>query len=197
MGSFQSGYLRLEEVQFGGTWVYGKIPNVTAVLDQPAKLVVVTREGAGSNAADVQFRATREVLALSGRDVKVTRCGFDSNEDICNGVMDPSDAQDLMPYTLDAALSAAHENCWGCVGDDLDIDSYEIRLKNQWILQNAEVWTSDSVRRGEAEIISGIWDFPPGGIYWPAAMQWRVTPNDLLLYSVFVDIVGPKDVPYK
>jgi hypothetical protein len=59
------------------------------------------------------------------------------------------------------------------------------------------MWTSDSVRKGEAEIISGIWDFPAGAAYWSPAIQWRVTPNDLLMYSVYIDIVGPKDIPYK
>lgn len=200
LGSFQGGYLRLEDVQFGGTWVYGKIPDVTAVLDQPAKLVVVTRDGASSNAVDVQFRASQDLIPLPQQDVKVIRCGFDSNEDHCNNVMDPGDNQELMPYIIDTALSAAHENCWGCVGDDMDFDDYEIRLKNQWRLQNVDWWISDSVQKGEAsiEVINGIWDYPPGAAtVWIPTIQWRVTPNDLLVYSVHVDIVGPKDIPYK
>jgi hypothetical protein len=194
LGAFQVGYLPLEDLQWGDALVYGKIPNVTAVLDQPAKLVVLTKDGGISNALEVQFRATRDLITLVMDDVKVVKCSDDANDNICNRVRIPPDSG---WYIADTGIFGLHYNCWGCVGDDLGIDSYEIRLKNTWEFESVSLGTSESVAKREAEIISGVWDFPRGGTFWAPAIQWRVTPNDLLMYWVYTDIVGPKGIPYK
>jgi hypothetical protein len=85
------------------------------------------------------------------------------------------------------------------VGDDLGIDDYEIRLKNQWEFESVDVYLSESVRKREAEIMTGLedWNLPKGGAYWGQGIQWRVTPADFISYSVDVTIIGPKDIPYK
>jgi len=198
LGSFQGGYLRLEDLQWGSTVIFGKIPQVTSVLDQPAKLLVLTKDGGVSNSTDVQFRATREMIQLPQEDVKVVQCGFDSNQDRCNGLTDPSDSGTFINFS--GTLDAEHENCWGCVGDDYGFDAYQIRLKNQWVFDSMYLEKLVS-EEGEGSIYgldqTGPFGLPEGKDYWAPDIEWRVTPNDWVRYSAYINIVGPTGIPYK
>ncbi|HLG43810.1 MAG TPA: hypothetical protein VI337_02225 [Nitrospirales bacterium] len=193
VGAIPGERVTLEPLQWSDTIAAGTIPALTGVLDQEVKLQVITSDGFVSNAVSVQFRATRELRPLPQGDVKVIMCGFDSNDDRCNGVKDPSDSGPFLNFS--GTLDAEHYNCWGCIGDDAGTDIYEIKLINGWNFDSMDLFkyvvsTGDDVR-------FGVGDLPAGQSYWKPSIVWRVTPNDSVAYSADVTIIGPKGVPHR
>lgn len=175
------------------TSILAKVPTyITQVQDQPAKLQVKTSAGLWSNEYNVNFIAAKVFVALPRADpaVKVISCGTDSNKDVCNGWVDPDDG-DWFSYTCGQTYSGFHLNCWGCIGDDLGTDKFEITLKNGWVIDGGQVHVI--VDEGFAFRV----EVPSGVTSWKPSIQWNVTPNDDLCHGADVYISGPKGVPWK
>jgi len=127
--------------------------------------------------------------------VKLISCSGDSNADACNAWTDPADSYgEFTAYDPAASISGYHYNCWGCFGDDSGADTYEISLKNGWVLE--DYGKSVSVDPGEGSA-SGPSGFSQGATYWKPQVQWNVSPNDGIFYKINVYVKGPKGMPYK
>lgn len=180
------------------TAVLGLIPaNIVQVLDQPARLQIRTKSGTWSNEFPVNFTAAREDRLLSYTDpvVKVIRCGTDSNKDICNASQDPDDLGSyppVIPGCGAATFCGLHSNCYGCVGDDVDSDIFEVRLKNGWVFTKLD--TSVMLDEGYVLGLSGL---PVGGTYWRPQITWKATSWETVFYRAYVRISGRKGVPWK
>jgi hypothetical protein len=93
----------------------------------------------------------------------------------------------------DSSFCGSHENAWAAIGDDSGEDIYAMTVKNDWLLDHMEFTYKDQAGGS----LSGPSGFPNAGTSWTAKIQWNVTPNDDVGYSVAVWIVGPKGVPHK
>ncbi len=179
----------------GAQWtnkiIAGYIPSVTGVVEQSAKLYVLTSNNAKSNEWPILFPAT-ETKLLPQSAVKLVSCGTDSNKDVCNGWVDPDDGA-WFSSSCGHTYYGWHMNCWGCIGNDEDTDVFEITLKNGWFFQSVQ--TEVIVDPGEGYAL-GPSGFPQGGTYWKPQIQWNVTSGDDLCHGAYVYVTGPKGVPY-
>jgi hypothetical protein len=178
--------------------ILAKVPTyVSQVRDQPAKLQVKTSNDRWSNEYPVQLTAAKSFATLPRTDaaVKMVACGTDSNKDVCNGWVDPDDG-DWFAYTCGQTYSAFHLNCWGCIGNDLGTDKFEVTLKNGWTIDGGKVHVNVEQGEGFAMVSTGN-EVPTGGSSWKPRIEWNVTPNDDLCHGADVYITGPKGVPWK
>jgi hypothetical protein len=182
-------------------WISGTIPNLTGVVDQPVKFYVVTAGNLKSNdSPTVNFTAARETKQLTYKDpaVKLIACGTDSNADYCNGWIDPDDGGAAFYLLGDpefdlVAFAGSHQNCPGCVGDDVGADTYQVQLANGWVLDQM-VFIPLPSETGEADA-KLIWPFPAGASSWQTSINWLATSGDSIMYFVVLLISGPKGVP--
>ncbi|MCI0408520.1 MAG: hypothetical protein L0191_08160 [Acidobacteria bacterium] len=180
------------------TVVGGTIPSdITPVKDQAAKLTVRTATNQWSNEFPVNFRATREIKRIPAHDyaVVVRHCGSDSNFDACNYTRpdkeEPPSGSGTGPIL--ATIQGVHRNCWGCIGTDRGTDVYELWLYNGWVFDTME-WYLHVSEPGQASASKP--SFPSGGTHWKPQIPWEVTPNDSLWYTINVNAIGPKGVPW-
>jgi hypothetical protein len=181
------------------TLIVATIPaNIAGVVDQPVVFYVVTANNLKSKySLTVPFVATREVKKIPYGDpaVMVVSCGTDSNLDQCNNWSDPDDGGPLPDLsTWGGTLAGNHLNCWGCFGDDVGADVYQVSVANGWILDQVffSAMPSDP---GEASAVLNT-SLPPGASAWQPSVSWVVTSGDFIHYTMDLYTVGPKGVPY-
>jgi hypothetical protein len=178
------------------TSVLGVIPgNITQVKDQPVKLQIKTKAGKWSNEYPVNYRAAKDWATLKYTDpaVKLVSCGTDANLDECNGKRDPDDGN-WFSWACAQTFYGFHLNCWGCIGDDLGTDKFEITVKNGWVIDGGKVYVH--VDSGEGYTL-GPGAVPSNVTSWKPSVQWNVSSNDDLCHGADVYISGPKGVPWK
>jgi hypothetical protein len=182
----------LKVIEWTNTMVGVEWPtDITGVRQQQGNVVVK----AGTMTSDpraLAFFPTDDHKVLGPGDVKVISCGDDGNADKCNNQIDPDDEGWFFPAATQA-LDGFHMNVWGAIGDDTGTDSYQIALKNDWVMQSF-FWDVDvDAGEGWAQKPSGFTQ----GANWAPQVKWSVTPNDNLYYHGTVTIVGPLGVPFK
>jgi hypothetical protein len=198
------------------TWTSGAIegaaPADVVSICPTGNIVVESAEGVTSR--PWRAKVPLETKKLLAQDVAVVSCGTDGNENRCNGVGEDGDlcVEVLFPpwfVSLDRegrvlgdvgpAAVGLHSNCWGAVGDDSGTDTYRIDLKNGWVLDSAEFLSKVPDGEGSTNPPSGT--LPPGFVagasVWEPSISWSVTPNDAVLYNLYVTIRGPACASHK
>ncbi|MAE94209.1 MAG: hypothetical protein CL910_06070 [Deltaproteobacteria bacterium] len=195
----QTQFAPLQIIEWKPGLIGTKIPaNLAGFLDQTASVIVTTAANRVSPGYSFTLLATKDVVEIKEKDVKLVYCAMDSNSDWCNDVhggdyeVFPGSGQHIVKG--DEAVNGKHWNAWGTIGDDKGNDVYEIHLKNGWVI----AWTN-TVRSST----SGAWvkspspAAPNGSSYWKPSYEWLATPNDYLRYTTWVFAEGPRGVPFK
>lgn len=196
----QFGSRELVDLQWSsnGKFIGGKVPEICGVHDHPGTLMVTTQAGANSNQFPVTYLAKKEWKWLSYKDVQVTHCSNDGNENVCNNKDGGGDSYYFSSATVnpsDTAIHGYHYNCWGCIGDDGGSDTYQITLLNGWKLSDILLCEHDPGSEGDVNGPSP--EFPLGATSWAPKWSWDVTPNDHVSYAAAIEIEGDCGVPYK
>jgi hypothetical protein len=165
--------------------------DIAGVKHHNATLRLTTSWNSTTDPRVVTFFPMEDFRVLPWGDVKVVSCGTDSNIDACNGQQDPDD--DGFSAGGDDSFNGWHYNVWGAIGDDSGTDTFQIALKNDWVMQSFG-W-SVNVDSGEGNAGK------PGGFAqianWQPSVGWWISPNDSLYYVGVVTMVGPAGVPHK
>jgi hypothetical protein len=191
--------LLLEKLEWYPTGIAGRIPNNPALVKGTGiQFVVETSNGKRSNGWPVNW--TMEIKRLSQGDVAVDRCSRDANWNSCNGeetragcIVDYWD-QFITTKVSDGSIGGWHSNCWGTLGDDSGVDTYQVSLKNGWVLYDFEFGSGVS-SEGEGWV-TGPGQMPVGATSWKPKISWSVTPSDQVKYWAFIYIRGPKGVSH-
>jgi hypothetical protein len=182
------------------TSVFGWIPPIVGVKDQPAKLQIKTKAGKWSNEFPVNFTAMKDLKHLPSFDVEFS-CSEESDWDACNHVLHTDwGGFCSAPFVsggggTTGTFSGYH---WTCVGSSNGTDSFWASLLNGWIFENA-VLTNDSTSPtlnppSNSVVLSG---FQAGTTSTNVKLKWNNADTTYVLYRVDVSIVGPIGVPYK
>ncbi|MCB1057572.1 MAG: PKD domain-containing protein [Acidobacteria bacterium] len=207
-----SGERNLELDSWSSGAVQGRVPADVVPICPTGDLIVETAAGGSSRPWRVQVPL--ETKKLPATDVQVVSCGTDGNENRCNNTGDDGDlcVSVLFPpwfVGLDRegkllgepspAAVGIHSNCWGAVGDDSGTDTYRIALKNGWVLDSAQFLSSVPDGEGSTTPPSGTLPagFVQGASSWQPAIGWSVTPNDAVIYNLYVTIRGPACASHK
>lgn len=194
--------LLLENLEWFPSGIGGRIPNNPALVKgAQARFVVETSSGAPSNPWPVNWVV--EVKLLPREDIRVVSCGSGANSNACNNrksgggcpVLDYADWVTTEGQVSKATIGGKHKNCWGAVGDDSGVDTYEITVKNGWVLQEMAFGSAIS-GEGEGHVV-GPGLFPSGSTSWSPSIAWSVSPADEVAYWTYIYIRGPKGVPHK
>ena len=190
----------------------------TQVIDQSVKIYIKTANGNSSAAWKMPFRAARESKWLDYRDkdkeatnvVRVLRCSKEANLSYCNGVV-RSDLPVLLagPCQLSnkppiwkgrkATIWARHKNCNMDEDWDEGSDQYEIRLQNGWLFKDIKLKRYMSSSK-EWVMMPGYGTLKKevhGTSSWKPKIKWMISPSDYVEYTYWVQIEGPKGIPYK
>jgi hypothetical protein len=203
-GSFGSRPMVIDSWAEGGIGAFfpsaqaiGSLSNLNLTLQ------VETSDGFMSN--DVPLQWVQEVRLLDSSSVNVHNCGKDGNVNSCNWELYTGASCSSISETSSMILASKppdpqcpctavgfHGNCWAAIGDDFGTDVYEIGpLQNGWTLLSFTFADSlpeiDSCDDANPPI-----GFQSGASIWAPDIPWCVTPNDELLYWLWVYIVGPK-----
>ncbi len=155
---------------------------------------------------EVRQFPTEDVVNLEcGRDANAGGCTGASFEGSCQwGVADILGIQEgVVVGSPPPTIRASHENCWGTIGDDSGTDRYQISLSNGWVLDHAEFSShledETDPDEGRTTPASGTLPsgFVPGATSWRPSIDWVVTPNDKILYTLDVFIRGPVCTSHK
>jgi hypothetical protein len=188
-------------LEVGPTFIGARLADgVAGVTDQQGMLQVRTGSNLFSNEFPVNFRAQRDFRILPPGDpaVRLIDCGKDSNWDVCNGWHDPDDERPSgfgggPPLTT---IQAGHHNCYACVGTDRGTDTYQVVLRNGWVLESMD-WFGVFKSTPKDEAWAYQPSFPAGASRWSPAIKWYATSDDTAHYSINVHITGPIGVPWQ
>jgi hypothetical protein len=197
--------LQINEWYDGG--IGGNVPPQAANLCLTGEVQVERKDGKKSNTWI--FAVPQVYKSLPASEVRVVHCGNDGNENSCNNVSisgetcHPQGLGGGVPFSTSgfdgASIAGSHANCLGAIGDDEGTDTYEISLKNGWVLDSAVF--STSFDPGEASTSPSAGQVPggfqDGGTYWKPSIQWSVTPSDWVHYGLYVGIRGPECTSHK
>ena len=207
-GSFGSREMVIDSWGEGGIGAF--FPSAEAIgsiSDFNLTLQVETSDGFTSNEWPLQWDL--EVMFLEQSSVKVHSCGKDGNVNSCNGELHVGTSCVGFSNTTSMILASKppdpncpcsavgfHGNCWAAVGDDFGSDTYEIGpLKNAWSLLSFSF--GDSLPKVDScDHAAKPLGFQAGANQWAPEVDWCVTPNDELLYWLWVVILGPKGFPH-
>ncbi len=175
-----------------GSWsdtmiVAQMVPDIRGHPDQPAELLVLTKQGEESGAFPVSFRADREYISITAGHVQVVSCSRAASHNDCRGRQD----RVVNPSSVFATHS---EDLLGHGGTDI----YSVRVTNGWAV------TGPTFRANSFfDIFGGTWaavnegpmSYPPPDS-WTATVNWSTGLFGNLMYWLDIDIVGPAGVPY-
>lgn len=208
-GTFGSRQMIIDTWGDGGIGaIFPSATTIGTVSDLNLTLQVETSQGFTSN--DYPLQWVQEVKLLDTSSVSLHNCGKDGNVNSCNWQLNEGEscvsASNMASMILaskppdpNCPCSAVgfHGNCWAAVGDDFGSDVYQIGpLKNAW--QFLTFTFGDSLPKdGSCDDAVPPLGFQSGGNSWNPEIFWCVTPNDELLYWLWVYMVGPKGFPHK
>ena len=207
-----NGTSDLQVENWGPTGITGTVPQDADAACLTGSVRVQASTGVSSE--PFQARVNHATKLLPMEDVTVVSCGNEGNQNNCNGHGDEGDlcVDFLFPpwyQGLDRegrllgepgpAVAGYHSNCWGAVGDDSGTDTYRIGLKNGWVLDSAQFLSKVPEDEGHTIPRSGSLPagFVGGATSWEPSIQWSVTPNDAVIYNLYVTIRGPACVSHK
>ena len=178
------------------TTVFGWIPPIVGVKDQPAKLQIKTKAGKWSNEFPVNFIAERDLKQLQSSEVQVS-CSDEADwtraTTSCTPIPSPSvTARPL--FQGGGTFSGYH---WTCVGSSNGTDSFWASLSNGWLFDQAALTNlshNPTLTASGNVTMSG---FQADTTSTNVKLKWNNANMTYALYSVYVFIVGPKGVPYK
>jgi hypothetical protein len=164
--------LELEGLQWGDTFAAGSIPKVTAVLDQPASLQIVTAAGKSSNLWPVQFRAARNLVPvlIPGSAFNITACPGGGCSSVDGGT-----------------VSGFHYSNALLLGSGSGTDKYTCQLLNGFVYAGYEWTIQDGVNGGPF----GANPDPIGQSEINLEVSWFYDFFNSSLYSLSVYAVGP------
>ena len=176
-----------QEFQMGGlTWagnsVSGNIePTISGVPDQPATVQVVRADGAGSNAAPVQFTAARDLQLVTGHP-EVIECIAGQEADEKNTAT-----------TKYSGNSCVFDHDAGDWWDDSEagMDRVRLHLRNGWVLDHAEI--NSTLGKTDPPVVIKDGSEAELTIRWDTAQSPSGRSS---FYSVSVFVTGPAGTTY-
>jgi hypothetical protein len=184
---FKGGSVSLGDLQWGDTFASGIIPNIFGVVDQPARLQIVTADGRLSNEWPCRFTAAREVRVLPGNIFNIALGGNDNYK-----------LFEMGDETTGCTMRIGHfpnvEPVANLFGGDNGTDNAICDLKNGWVYFGYR-WTDDT---------TGINGSPFGPLPEPAneahielVVSWFHDTFSSSLYGLIITAIGPVGVPYQ
>ncbi len=176
------------------------------VMDQQVRIQIKTAKGLTSPHWKMPLRATRSTRWLSFQDkaVKLLGCSEKANANTCNGYLSPKKgicAVTRVPVweKKEATIWAMHNNCTMVVDWDEGSDRYDITLKNGWVFK--KFWRKKE-KSGAKEWVNmpsynTLNDTVVGTSTWKPTIKWKISPSDWIRYMYWVQIEGPRGVPYR
>jgi len=197
LGNFPGGKIELINVKWENSkQVNGVIPlSANGQPNQVVSVQVMTSYNTKSDPfGSPQFKG-REEKVLTTDMVAVNHCGTDGNCNRCNNVSSCDD-QFVVGCSGNYTICGYHINNWGTVGDDVGHDTYSINLQNGWTFKSINYlqWIKTS---GDEKLTKPAPGFPVGGSNWTFTINWRVSPNDEVRYSIQIIVEGPIGTSYK
>ena len=179
----------LEIIEWTGGMVGTKLPsNMTGFRYQNAQVELETKFGHKSTMSFTLY-PIEETKELPASDVHVDKCGDDANFNACG-----------QQWGGPGTIRGWHKNSctiWfaGCYVDDDDWDKYTtVTLQHDWAITSVNTTKSLSSNQ---EWIMGPGQPAFGATSWKPQYHWHVSPSDTVEYRTFIDIAGPRGVPYK
>jgi len=158
-------------------------PDVEGVPDQPAHVVLTAANGL-QGSADIKFTATHVVAMVAAQDADVTfTCSANSGIDTCG----PDD-----PDEHDFAW-AGHSDLFYTLGES-GTDGYQVRLANGWKYASLSL-----VNYKDAAGFTALQDdaLQVGATDLYFTVYWYFFGEDFVEYQLFLNVSGPKGVPFK
>jgi hypothetical protein len=176
------------------TRVFGTIPVIVGVRDQPATLVIKTKAGKWSNEFPVNFIARKDTKQL-GWEVDFV-CSHEADLDSCNGQTHSDNPPFCSPpFTSAGSVGGTFAGYhWTCIGSSDGTDTFwRPPLLNGWVFYDA-VLVDYSGSVFQTVTMSG---FQSDTTFTVVTLKWDNQWVPYVTYRVYVSIVGPKGVPYK
>lgn len=180
-------------LEWKGTFIGAKIPTITAVKNQQAKLQVKTHNNLVGNEYPVNFRATQDIKRLPRSDVNGS-CSTEADRDHC---APGGSSSDYIPFCYgplpdpDEPVWTFKGVHWTCVGSSSGTDSFSASVKNDWTFDHTAL---HDMSGGQSVTMSG---FQSGVTSMNVSMKWNNANVSYVHYGVNVYVVGPKGVPHK
>jgi len=184
---FKGGNVSLGDLQWSDTVVSGIIPNIFGVLDQPARLQIVTADGKFSNEWPVTFTAAREVRLLPGNIFKINMGGHDRYNFLELG-------DETKGYTARIAHVSDPTPGANLFGGGDGTDTLVCQLKNGWVYAGFE-WSDDT--KGINGSPFGPLPEPIGTTSVQFAVAWFHDTFSSALYGLSITALGPVGVPFQ
>jgi len=197
LGNFPGGKVELINVKWESSGkANGVIPfSANGQPNQVVSVQLVTSYNAKSDPfGSPQFKGMEEKVLTSDM-VAVNHCGDDGNCNRCNNVSSCDD-QFVAGCSGNYTICGYHINNWGTIGDDKGHDTYTINLQNGWTFKSINFleWKKTS---GDEVLTSPSPGLPVGGSNWTFTINWKVSPNDEVRYSIQIIVEGPLGTHYK
>jgi hypothetical protein len=168
---------------------FGQIePDIQGVLDQWAWIQVGRSDGVSSDPFKVLFRPTRTTAVLPARDVAVTACSQNADDNKCN-------AHVAFPWGFSDAGDTVYAWHSTYVGDDSGTDQYSLTPKNGWRVTQIPFLQSGRCANDTASMTATS----PLNVQGPPTTIINVSWNSACLsaYQFGVVLNGPVGVPWK
>jgi hypothetical protein len=186
LGGFPGGVLELEVNDWGDTFAYGTIPEVTGVFDQPVSVQAVTWGGLMANAPSRSwFTARQDYRALPGLGIARFSCAPGK-------------------YVNDYAYCVGYNDLTGFYGyhrtdhkilnpGDNGTDVLETRtLKNWWVFDYMDL-TETQKDDGRVDWVDG---FKSGSKQVTVNVRWSTGRQGSIYYLIRLHIKGPAGLPF-
>lgn len=186
LGAFPGRVLELEINDWGDTFAYGTIPEVTGVFDQEVTVRVVTSDGLAANApSKSKFKARQEYLALPGAGLRVWSCApgrYVNDYAYCVGYQDST--YFFGYHRTDHKILNPGDN---------GIDVLETRiLKNGWVFDSMDLIETEKVD-GRVDWVDG---FRSGSDRATVNIRWSTGRQGTIYYLTRLFIKGPAGIPF-
>ena len=182
MGQFPNGFLELELVP---PWkdhvLVAKVPGVTGVNDQPAKITVLRSDLTVGNQIPLGFQATRDLYWLQANDVSVgcSETGHCVPTSIPDG-------------TVPGTMGGFHEINQNA--PVIKVDSVVVHLANGWSLYNYEFDTADDLNHSDLAFATPPTGFEAGASSATINVVYSLMGHSGIRWSIFLFAIGPSGV---
>ena len=133
-------------------------------------------------------------------------CSKQADINLCNGHIPNPNSGICALYSKppvwknrEAAIWGRHKNCDLVVDWDDGSDHYNITLKHGWVFK--KFWRK-AEKSGAKEWINmpsykTLNESVVGTSSWKPTIKWKISPRDTIGYTYWVQIEGPRGVPYR
>jgi len=168
---------------------------ICGVADHEASLQVVASSLWWSKPFPVEFTAKREVQLFPQVGTQLMHCSTDSSCDLCNEFFDLGDEGCFSARDPNASIAAFHYNPGGEPSSDSGNDADKIDISGgNWLIESWDFNVNVDPGEGWAHAQHNNPYLEQLGEF---SIDWMVTPNDSLSYTLPVYISGPCGTSYQ